>query len=44
MRKVLMAFAILAGFSTSGCVALLAAGAGAGAVACTNDKVDCPVD
>jgi uncharacterized protein YceK len=44
MRKILIAFVVLAGLTTSGCVALLAAGAGAGTVACTNKKIDCPVD
>ena len=36
---VVLAFASL---TTSGCVALLGAGAGAAAVACTEDDVDCP--
>ncbi|WP_276270516.1 hypothetical protein [Tsuneonella mangrovi] len=44
MRKFLIAFAVVASLGTSGCVAALAAGAGATTVACTNKKVDCPLD
>ncbi|WP_272907935.1 hypothetical protein [Rhizorhapis sp. SPR117] len=44
MKKILFAVTLLVGFGASGCVALLGAGAGATAVACTNDNVDCPVD
>lgn len=44
MKKVLITLALVAGLGTSGCVAALAAGAGATTVACTNKKVDCPVD
>lgn len=43
MRKVMIAFVVTAGLATSGCVAALAAGAGATAVACTNKKVKCPL-
>ncbi|MEZ5655010.1 MAG: hypothetical protein R3E04_03820 [Sphingobium sp.] len=44
MKKALVALVLLAGFGTSGCVALLAGAAGAGAVACTEKEIDCPVD
>lgn len=42
MKRILAAAAVLTGFATSGCAALLGAGAGAAAVACTADEVDCP--
>jgi len=44
MKKSLMAFTLLAAFTTSGCVALVAGAAGAGTVACTEKEIDCPVD
>lgn len=45
MKKILCACALLAGLTTSGCVAVLAGGAGgATAVACTEEEIDCPVD
>ncbi len=44
MKKLLIAFALLSGFATSGCIALLGAAGGATAVACTEDELDCPVD
>ncbi|MEZ5712154.1 MAG: hypothetical protein R3E11_05810 [Sphingobium sp.] len=44
MKKVLVAFVLAASFGVSGCVALLAGAAGAGAVACTEKEIDCPVD
>ncbi len=42
MKKLSLVAVALAGLGTSGCVALLGAGAGAAAVACTADEVDCP--
>ncbi|MET1755940.1 hypothetical protein ABVV53_10790 [Novosphingobium sp. RD2P27] len=42
MKKIAMAALVLAGFGTTGCAALLGAGAGAAAVACTADDVNCP--
>jgi len=44
VKKILMAVTLLAGFGASGCVAVLAAGAGATTVACTEEELDCPVD
>ncbi|WP_266095902.1 hypothetical protein [Stakelama tenebrarum] len=44
MKKSLIAFTLLAAFATSGCVAVAAGVAGAGAVACTEKEIDCPVD
>ena len=44
MKKILCACALLAGLATSGCVALLAGGAGATTVACTEEELNCPVD
>ncbi len=44
MKKILLAGCLLAGFATSGCVALVAGAAGAGTVACTEEELDCPVD
>lgn len=41
MKKLAFAAAILAGFATSGCAALLGAGVGAAAVTCAPDDVDC---
>ncbi len=34
----------MASFAMSGCVAAVAAAAGAGTVACTEREIDCPVD
>lgn len=42
MRKSLVVAALFSSFATSGCAALLGAGAGGAAVACTEDDVDCP--
>lgn len=42
MKKILFAAVALSALGTSGCAALLGAGAGAAAVACTADEVDCP--
>lgn len=44
MRKMLVAFVLMAGLGASGCVALVAGAAGAGTVACTEKEIDCPVD
>ncbi|MDP4539695.1 hypothetical protein Q9K01_08685 [Qipengyuania sp. DY56-A-20] len=41
MKKPALAAAALAAFATSGCAALLGAGAGAAAVTCAPDDVDC---
>jgi hypothetical protein len=43
VKKILIAVTLMAGLATSGCLAV-AAGAGAGAVACTEKEIDCPVD
>ncbi|WP_164549793.1 hypothetical protein [Altericroceibacterium xinjiangense] len=42
MKKAALIAALLASFGTSGCAALLGASAGAAAVACTADDVNCP--
>lgn len=42
MKNIAIAAAMIAGLGTSGCAALLAGGAGAAAVACTEDEIDCP--
>lgn len=42
MKKSLLVAALVSSFATSGCAALLGAGAGATAVACTDDDVNCP--
>jgi len=44
MRKYMIAAALLAGFATSGCIALAAGAVGAGTLACTEKELDCPVD
>jgi len=44
MKKIILAFTLMAGFATTGCVALVAGAAGAGTVACTEKEIDCPVD
>lgn len=44
MRKGLLTFALAIGFTTSGCVELVAGAAGAGTVACTEEELNCPVD
>ena len=41
MKKTGLLAAILAGLTTSGCAALLGAGAGAAAVTCAPDDVNC---
>jgi len=44
VKKALIALTLIAGFGASGCVALVAGAAGAGALACTEEELDCPVD
>ena len=41
MRKIGLIAVVLASLGTSGCAALLGAGAGAAAVTCAPDDVDC---
>ena len=41
MKKIAFAATVLAALGTSGCAALLGAGAGAAAVTCAPDDVDC---
>ncbi len=42
MKKLVYVAAAVAAFGTTGCAALIGAGAGAAAVACTEDDIDCP--